>query len=239
MNNYKNFLLTLLFITVSLAAATSHDTIIFLWDLHHVLFKPHKTFATILNYPHKARAFKNKKLQHKIWKLLLKGMFKESASDHFIHLAQEYNNPYLKELIIKASSAQRPMANTVAIIEELAQNGYTHHVGSNIGLTVFQSLTDPQQSPQFVSIFKHFDLAKSHVVAYNAGTIIKKPNPLFFRTYLEKNNIDLSKSRVIFIDDKKNNIAIARSLGFEAVHFRNAAQLRKKLAAMGIKIRTD
>ncbi len=222
--------------TASSSIICSENTI-FLWDLHYVLFKPHKTLRTILLYPHKARAFKNRKLQNKIWKLLLKGMFKESASDHFIHLAEYYNNPYLKELIIKASSAQAPMTDTVAIIEELAHNGYTHHVGSNIGLTVFKALTDPEQCPQFVHIFKHFDLDKSHVVSYNQGNIIKKPDPAFFNHYLFKNNIDLTKTRVIFIDDKKTNIAIAQSLGFHTILFRNAAQLRKSLIAMGIKIK--
>lgn len=221
-----------------LQAFDNPQNTIFLWDIHYVIFKPHKPFRTILKYPHKARAFQNRKLQNKIWKLLFKGMFKESASDHFIHLAEQYNNPYLKELIIQASSAQQPITDTVAIIQELAHNGYTHHIGSNIGLTVFQTLTNPEQFPQFAHIFKHFDIPKSHVVAYNAGNIIKKPNPAFFHHYLHKNNIDPAKTRIIFIDDKKENITIARSLGLQAVRFRNASQLRKDLAAMGIKIAT-
>jgi FMN phosphatase YigB (HAD superfamily) len=235
-----NILFTFL-LFFSLNAEAPSDTfcsIIFLWDLHYVIFKPHKAFRAVMQYPHKAEAFKNRKLQAKVLKLLLKGMFKESASDQFIHLAEQYNNPHLKELIIKASNSQKPIRDTVAIIQELAQNGYTHHVGSNIGSTAFQALTDPQQFPQFTHIFKYFDLKKSHVVSYNDGNIIKKPHPDFFRQYLVKNNIDVAKTRIIFIDDKKENIAIAQSLGFDTVHFRNPSQLRKDLAIMGINIST-
>jgi FMN phosphatase YigB (HAD superfamily) len=218
-------------------ASSEPSNTIFLWDIHYVILKPHKAFRTVLKYPHKSQAFfKNKKLRGKIFKLLLKGMFKESASDHFIHLAEKYDNPYLKELIIQASNSQKPISQTVDIIQELAQNGYTHHIGSNIGLTAFQALTDPQQFPQYAHIFKWFDLEHSHVVAYNEGNIIKKPDPEFFRQYLIKNNINFGTTRIIFIDDKKENIVVAESLGFETIHFKNPAQLRKDLAAHGINI---
>ncbi len=237
----KFFLLATLFLPLAAQADEStqeNKDVIFLWDLHYVVIKPRGAFRAVLKYPHKLMVLKNKRLQRKIWKLLFKGMFKESASDQFIHLADKYNNPHLKELIIQASNSQKPIAQTVAIIKELADNGYTHHVGSNIGLNAFQALTDPDKFPQYELIFKHFDLERSHVVAYNQGNTVKKPNPEFFHQYLVKNNIDLTKTRIIFIDDKKNNIETARSLGFDTVKFKNAAQLRKDLAAMGIKIQT-
>lgn len=214
---------------------TPSSTIIF-WDIHKVILKPHKGLRTVMKYPHKTEAFKNKKLRGKVLKYAFKGMFKEPSSDQFIHLAEKYNNPYLKELIIKASNSQKPIDDTVAIIQELAHNGYTHHIGSNIGARAFQALTDPEQFPQFAHIFKHFDLKRSHVVSYNDGNIIKKPHPDFFRQYLRKNNFDTTNMRIIFIDDKKENIVAAQSLGFDTIHFKNASQLRKDLAIMGIKI---
>lgn len=213
--------------------------VIFLWDLHHVVLKPHHIFRTVLQYPHKKEALKNAALQGKIFTLMLKGIFKESASDQFTHLAQQYNNPHLKELIIKATNSQKLIPETVAIIEELTANGYTHHIGSNIGATAFQALTDPHQFPKFASLFKNFDLAKSQVVAYNDGIIIKKPSPVFFKQYLAKNKIDFSTTRLIFIDDKKENIKTAQSLGIETIHFKNGKQLRSQLAKIGIIIQSS
>lgn len=212
------------------------ENTIFLWDLHHVVIKPRGTLAAVMRYPNKGKVFKDFKLQRKLWGLMIKGIFKESASDKFIHLAEKYNNPHLKELIIQASNAQKIKRKTVAIIEELAKNGYRHHVGSNIGYTAFAILSDPNESPDFHQVFRHFDLKSSHVAALSDGKVIKKPDPAFFKQYLEKNNIDLEKTRVIFIDDKKSNIAAAKALGFETILFKNAQQLRNDLIGMGIEV---
>lgn len=237
----KKALLSLIFAlsfahTISAEKAVEPKKVIFLWDLHHVVLKPHRPFRTAMKYPHKGKAFGNKKTRGKVLKLLLKGIFKESSSDKFVHLADKYDNPHLKELVILASNSQRMMHDTVDIIKELALNGYTHHVGSNIGQTAFLELSDPQTSPEFCDLFKLFDLEQSHVVAHKDGQVVKKPDPEFFKQYLEKNNLDLETTQIIFIDDKKENVATARELGFTAVQFKNAAQLRKELANLGIKI---
>ncbi len=71
----------------------SSPNVIFLWDLHHVILKPRNQFRTVLKYPHKARALKNIRLQGKVWKLLLKGIFKEPSSDHFIILLMYIKTP--------------------------------------------------------------------------------------------------------------------------------------------------
>lgn len=210
--------------------------VIFLWDLHHVVLKPHRSLRAALSYPHKAKALGHKQSRGKILKLLLKGMFKEISSDKFVHLAEKYNNPYLKEMILQASNSQKPMADTVAIIKELKEKGYTHHIGSNIGNTAFIALSDPEQFPEMHEVFRHFDITSSHVVAHRSGQVVKKPDPEFFKQYIAKNDIDFTTTQVIFIDDKKENIEVARELGFTAVQFKNAAQLRKDLKALGIDI---
>lgn len=218
-------------------AAIEAKNVIFLWDLHHVVFKPHQQFRAALKYPNKGKAFWDKKTRGKVMKYLLKGIFgKELSSDKFVYLAEKHNNPHLKEMILLASNSQKPMQDTVAIIKELSQKGYTHHIGSNIGNTAFIALSDPEQYPELYEIFKHFDLTQSHVVAHRNGQVVKKPDPEFFKQYLTKNNIDLSETEIIFIDDKKENIEAARELGLTAVQFKNATQLRKDLAALGIDI---
>lgn len=238
MKKILNFLVmgTSLIASVQAQETIQPKKVIFLWDLHHVVLKPHRAFRTAMKYPHKAKAFGHKKTRGKVLKLLLKGIFKESSSDKFVHLADKYENPHLKEFIILASNSQRLMHETVDIIKELAQNGYTHHIGSNIGQTAFLELSDPETSPEFCDLFKLFDLEQSHVVAHKDGLVVKKPDPEFFKQYLEKNNLDLESTQIIFIDDKKENVIAAREIGFTAIRFKNADQLRKDLAELGIKI---
>ena len=237
----KKYILALFTLISPVLPITAHQIVekkvIFLWDLHHVVLKPHKSFRTAMSYPHKTRALFGHKSGGKVIKLLFKGMFKEPSSDSFIHLAEKYNNPHLKEMVLLASNAQKPMQDTVTIIQELAQNGYTHHIGSNIGNSSFIAISDPKQFPEFSPIFKNFDLAQSHVVAHTNGHVIKKPDPKFFEQYLAKNKIDLKTTTVIFIDDKKENIQAAQKLGFTGVQFKNATQLRSDLSALGIHIK--
>ena len=38
----------------------------------------------------------------------------------------------------------------------------------------------------------------------------------------------------LFIDDREDNIAVARSAGINAICFRNAAQLREELTTVGV-----
>lgn len=209
---------------------------IILWDLHDVVLKRHGTFKTIMRYPHKAKALQKGALRGGMVKLLVKNMFKEGSSEEYIHLARKHNNPYMEELIIQATNAQRPISGTAAIIQELSDNGYEQHVGSNIGRTTFDAIINPEKHPDCAWVFRHFDINKSHVVDFNNGAIVKKPNPEFFQKYLDKNKINLKKTRVIFIDDKKKNIETARSLGFHAIQFKNPDQLRQDLAQSGVTI---
>ena len=221
----------------SLSGAVEPDKrpVIFLWDLHHVLLKPKGKVKALRNYPHKKKAFRNTNLRRKFFKYSFVSRFKEVSSEKFLALGDRYNNPYFKEMILIASAAQEPMEQTVAILEELKANGYTHHVGSNMGITTFNTITDAQKYPQFAHIFKNFDLSKSQVVTRGTDKF-KKPKPTFFELYLEKNNLDPKTTRIIFIDDRRKNVKAAQSLGLEALRFKNAKQLRRDLADMGIDI---
>ncbi|TET34300.1 hypothetical protein E3J61_02985 [Candidatus Dependentiae bacterium] len=229
-------LLALSLSTVSVATIPSQKKdVIFLWDLHHVLLKPKGRIRALKHYPHKKKALRNTNLRRKFLKYSLVSRFKEVSSEKFLELGDRYNNPYFKEMILTASLAQEPMEKTVDILEELKEKGYTHHVGSNMGITTFNTITDAQKYPQFVPLFKNFDLDKSHVVTRKTDQF-KKPNPKYFEHYLEKNNLDPETTRIIFIDDRRKNIQAANSVGLEGVRFKNATQLRRDLADMGIDI---
>ena len=225
--------LALSFFSLSTVQAEKPKNVIFLWDLHHVILKPHGRLKALRRYPHKREALRMAKLRGKLLKYAFLSPFKELSSEKILDLGQRYDNPYFIEMIITAAAAQKPMEETVAIIQELADNPlYTNHVGSNIGSTVFQTITDQRQYPQYEDIFKYFDLPRSHV----SSSSIRKPDPRFFEEYLDNNKIDFKNTRVIFIDDKRKNIRAAKQVGLEAVRFKNAKQLRQDLSKMGIRI---
>ena len=230
-----SLLLALSLSALCTATPPEKKDVIFLWDLHHVLLKPKGKIKALRNYPHKKKALKNANLRRKFLKYSLVSRFKEVSSEKLLGLGDRYNNPYFKEMILVASLAQEPMERTVAILNELTDKGYTHHVGSNMGITTFKTITDPQKYPEFAPIFKNFDLNKSQVVTLETD-IFKKPNIKFFERYVEKNNLDPHSTRIIFIDDKKRNVKAAQRAGLEAIRFKNAKKLRKDLAEMGIDI---
>jgi 2-haloacid dehalogenase len=111
-------------------------------------------------------------------------------------------------------------------MHELSKLGYTHHLGSNIGKTVFDDCR--KKFPTIFGLFKEFTIP----FETEAFTIIKKPHPDFFHAHTVKYN--LQPEQIIFIDDKLANVQAAQAIGMHAIHFKNARQLRKELIKKNI-----
>jgi 2-haloacid dehalogenase len=61
---------------------------------------------------------------------------------------------------------------------------------------------------------------------------LRKPDPAIFQHLLER--FDLEAGRTLFVDDSERNVEAARRLGFEALRFESAPQLRRNLALHGV-----
>lgn len=61
---------------------------------------------------------------------------------------------------------------------------------------------------------------------------IRKPFPDFYKILLDRYNIE--KKEAIFIDDNSRNVAAAKQMGIDAIHFISARQLGQELAAKGV-----
>ena len=59
-----------------------------------------------------------------------------------------------------------------------------------------------------------------------------KPDPRIFALLLRR--IEKTAQECLFIDDSAANIAAARSLGFETIHYSSPIQLRKELLELGL-----
>jgi FMN phosphatase YigB (HAD superfamily) len=210
----------------------SPKTHIFLWDLHEVILE-----KSMWNWFMSCMRFKRKEeLVSKLDKATMKIAFtflcerlkltkKQMVSEELIKAAQNANNDALIELIMNVCTSYSPIKKTVAIMQELTQLGYTHHLGSNIGKTVFDDCT--QKFPTIFNLFKEATIPFEY-----AAKMIKKPHPDFFYAHTQKHN--LKPEHVIFIDDKLANVQAAQSVGMHAIHFKNARQLRKELINLKI-----
>lgn len=61
---------------------------------------------------------------------------------------------------------------------------------------------------------------------------LAKPDPAIFLLLMERH--DLRAERTVFIDDMAYNVEAAARLGMRAIHFRDAAELRRDLARLGV-----
>jgi 2-haloacid dehalogenase len=63
---------------------------------------------------------------------------------------------------------------------------------------------------------------------------IGKPDPVIFREFLGR--FGLIAASTVFIDDSSANVAVARSMGIEAIQFRSAGQVRRDLISRGFPL---
>lgn len=211
----------------------SPDYHIFLWDLHDVILekKLKNWFMIGLTFNRKwelIRSLNKKSLTIMTTFILekLKITKKQMVSEELVKAAQTTNNEALVQLVVEICTAYSPIKDTVKIIEKLSHLGYKHHLGSNIGITVYNHCRS-----KFDAIFKAFE-AFSIPFDNSANKIVKKPHLDFFTTHIEKNN--LRADQCIFIDDKLDNVLAAQKVGMHGIHFKNPEQLAIELRKMNI-----
>lgn len=111
----------------------------------------------------------------------------------------------------------------VAVLRDLQQAGVTTHAISNFSVEKF---------PVACRLFPFLTTFDETIVS--GAVKLVKPDPAIFRLLLDKRRID--PARAVFIDDTAVNIAIARSLSLETVHYVESAgvDLRERLRALGV-----
>lgn len=212
----------------------SPQTHIFLWDLHGVILEKSlwDWFVICLGFDRKIELLRN--IDKKT--LAIAGTFlleclrltkKQMVSEELIKAAQKTNNQAFIDLTVKACSSYKPTQAMIALMKELSALGYPHHLGSNIGKTVFDNCME-----KFSSIFSVFENATIPFECPQSGRMIKKPDPQFFLAHTKKYNVE--PHQIIFIDDKIANVHAAQKVGMHALHFKNSDDLRKQLIKLGV-----
>lgn len=260
MKNRNLFLYFLLAMTVAFSAGNIQSTqtiylpshviesvnnknTVFLWDFHDVIaMRNYKaTFLAIWNSDKKISIIRtiNLQLLKKLFTLLGKSITANTSVEELVQIIKQSNNPDFEKLIVQIANAQEPITGTVDLIDALYQLGYRHYIGSNIGATIFAEIVKPSQYPQFATLFAQFDLNNPQTVTFDPACpkcTLKKPNIRFYQTFLQRNDIDLSTTNVIFIDDRLENVIGAQKAGLIGIRFISPEQLRADLEELGVLI---
>jgi FMN phosphatase YigB (HAD superfamily) len=196
---------------------------IFLWDLHEVVFRKSwkNMLRVILTFSGKRNLIRQ--IPKGVLRLYRQKMHKKrsiSITD-LLYFAEKENNKALIDFLFQLCCAYRPIPQTVLLIKMLKEKGFVQHIGSNIARPIYEQFKD-----LYPDVFSLFDYA--HVVdVASCDEIIQKPDPLFFKSYLEQ--LSLKGEDVIFIDNKKKNAQIAKHVGLKSIHFKRPGQLKKEL----------
>ncbi|NYE29746.1 2-haloacid dehalogenase [Rhodanobacter sp. K2T2] len=111
--------------------------------------------------------------------------------------------------------------DNVAVLDALRQRGVRVFALTNWSHDTF---VIARQRYAFLQWFEDI------VVSGTEGLI--KPDPAIFRLLLARGGIDAA--RAVYIDDTLRHVDAAKALGMRALQFRDAAGLRRELAAMGL-----
>jgi putative hydrolase of the HAD superfamily len=115
----------------------------------------------------------------------------------------------------------RPRPAMLAWVAELASRGLATGVISN---------TDPLHAVLIQSFPPLDRVVNSWTLSFEVGCL--KPDPEIYRAAL--GSLGIPAQRALFVDDRLENVAAARALGFDALHFSGMSSLAAQLAERGL-----
>lgn len=137
-------------------------------------------------------------------------------------------HPHLEELILAWETRWDEMFNGYVagmegMIEAIAGFGIAQHALSNM----------PAEKWPWVRA--HYpDLARIEIAVISGEEGVVKPDPAIYE--ITRSRLPTRPERVLFIDDRLENVEAAIAAGFMGHHFRGAERLKTDLAARGLAL---
>lgn len=202
------------------------QTTIITFDIHGVLFtKDYKKIATLVW--HNPWVLKllfyalNPLFIYDVIRLMIK---KGVTEEYIIGLGKKHRAlAQFVPLGIQIANAQKPIEQTVHIAHQLKKKGYTIHIMSNIGTTIYADL-----EKQYPAVFQPFDTVVAPCAENN---YCGKPHQAFFDSYHAQY---AGPKQLILIDDKPINIKKAVQAGMGGICFVHSKILRHTLQRLKI-----
>lgn len=158
-------------------------------------------------------------IAHEDWQMLDKGTLslEKAISRANDRCSIGVNN--IRKLFEETPKSLIPIQETVNVIMELSEKGYSLYVLSNMHKHAFEYLSAAHD------IWRHFSgiVISSHIKSI-------KPEPEIFEYLIGTYN--LIPRNIVFLDDLKCNIEAAKKFGLNTIHVKNASQSKEELYQM-------
>lgn len=112
---------------------------------------------------------------------------------------------YALSMIKQSIGWQSTIEPTAALIRDLKAAGYRLYVLSNMSREFIAFLREKE-------VYRYFD---GEVISCEEGIV--KPDPEIYRTLIDRYSLDVSET--MFIDDRRENVDVAATLGITPFHF--------------------
>ena len=155
-------------------------------------------------------------IAHEDWQMLDKGTL---SLEEAISRANDRCNigvNKIRKLFEETPKAILPIQETMNVIMELSEKGYSLYVLSNMHKHTFEYLSVTYD------IWRHFSgiVISSHIKSI-------KTKPEMFKYLIGTYNLE--PKNTVFLDDMKCNIEAAKKFGLNTLHVKNASQSKKEL----------
>lgn len=98
-----------------------------------------------------------------------------------------------------------PFKDIIQLVKKLKEEGYTLYLLSNTSLSFYEYY----ENVEAFAYFKDFYISAKH--------LLMKPDPAIFKDFCEKHHLD--PAECFFIDDSRDNISSAKSIGMQGICF--------------------
>ena len=133
--------------------------------------------------------------------------------------------PLMHQLVHGIGDRLTPMHDSVAVLAQLHRRRCAGEGISGLYYLSNMPLLYARHLEQHHDLLQWFDGG-----IFSADVKHIKPDPAIYQ--LLQDRFALEPAKTLFIDDLKANVAVARTLGWQAIHFESAAQLHAELALL-------
>jgi FMN phosphatase YigB (HAD superfamily) len=138
-----------------------------------------------------------------------------TAEKYILFITEKYRFLFpCKNLLFACASAQKPIVSTIEVAKNLKASGYVLHIFSNIGPKMLAMLQLYHKG-----IFDLFDVIH---ISNEKNNYKGKPEISVFYQYIREHA--LQNKIIIFVDDTRKNILVARKIGMIGIYYRSVRQ---------------
>ncbi len=193
-----------------------------IFDLCGVIleWKPDQIINKFFDSPETRKLAKEQILFHPDWANLDRGTMIREEAIRRAALRTGFTFDEIDRMVAHIPGSLLPVPETVQVVKKVKEKG--HRMFSLTNIPIF-SMEYVENAYPFFSLFEE--------VIASCRVHMIKPEPDIYKFTLEK--YGLQTEDTIFIDDSKNNIDTAVSLGIRSIHFKDPVQLEEELICVG------